>query len=507
MAILEARGIKKRFGGVIALAGTDLVCEKGRITGLLGANGSGKSTISKVITGVYSADAGDVIYEGKKVSFKNPLDAKHAGIAMVFQTLSLTPDQKVWENIVLGMEKKKGIFLDNADARRISKEILDKLYPGLDIERTVASLSPGERQIVEIAKALSEDPKVLILDEPTAALEKEQVDSLFSYLRELKKRDVAMIFTSHRMNEVMEICDEAIVFRAGENVGALNFDYDEKDPNRIIELITGEQAEDQKRKEYHDLPDDYILELDHFKYGNILEAELKLKKHEVLGIGGLAGQGQEELLNVIAGAIPDARATATVAGKKIHLNSPTTAIRNGIVLVPGDRALEGLFIKSSIYTNTIVPKLALKKQPLLTPRKKYRAEAEEIVKRLKVVTSGIDNPVGNLSGGNQQKVVVGKWLPLDMNVILLADPAKGVDVPAKRDMYALIEQLARENDIGVILYASDNDELISYCDRVVMMYEGKVNCELEKEEITEHNLVSGALCILKNNKAEKEAEE
>ena len=265
MAILEAKGIKKRFSGVIALAGTDLVCEKGRITGLLGANGSGKSTISKIITGVYTADAGEITYEGKKVSFKNPLEAKHAGIAMVFQTLSLTPDQKVWQNIVLGMEKRKGIFLDNADARRISREILDKLYPQLDIERTVGSLSPGERQIVEIAKALSEDPKVLILDEPTAALEQEQVQSLFNYLRELKKRDIAMIFTSHRMNEVMEICDDVIVFRAGENVGELNFNYDKKDPNRIIELITGEQAEDQHRKSYSDLQDEYILELDHFK--------------------------------------------------------------------------------------------------------------------------------------------------------------------------------------------------------------------------------------------------
>ena len=209
------------------------------------------------------------------------------------------------------------------------------------------------------------------------------------------------------------------------------------------------------------------------------------------------------LLSVIAGAVPDAKATATVAGKKIRLNSPTTAVRNGIVLVPGDRALEGLFIKNSIYTNIIFPKLALKRQPLLTPRKKYRAESQEIVKRLKIVTSGIDNPVGNLSGGNQQKVVVGKWLPIDTKVLLLADPAKGVDIPAKRDMYALIEELARENEIGVILYASDNDELISYCDRVVLMYEGKITCELNKEEITEQNLVSGALCMLKGKGGEE----
>ena len=493
MAILEARGIKKRFGGVIALAGTDLSCERGRITGLLGANGSGKSTISKVITGVYSADSGEIFYDGKKVSFKNPLDAKRAGIAMVFQNLSLTPDQKVWQNIVLGMEKKKGMFLDNAAARRVAREILDKLYPQIDIEKTVSSLSPGERQIVEIAKALSEHPQVLILDEPTASLEQQQVRKLFEYLRELKKQNIAMIFTSHRMNEVTELCDDIVVFRAGENVGELNFDHDEKNPDKIIEMITGEQTVAMEKKAYKDLPDDYVLEIAPFKYGNLLEASLKLKKHEVLGIGGLAGQGQELLLRAIAGALPEAKVQATIEGKKVRLKSPTTAIRNGIVLVPGDRTLEGLFTAGSIYTNIVNPKQSLKKQPLITPKKKYRPEAKEIVDRLNIVTSGIDNPVCNLSGGNQQKVVVGKWLPFDMKVLLLADPAKGVDVPAKRDMYALIQKLADENDIGVILYASDNDELITYCERVLTMYEGRIVNELVQEEITEQNLVVAAM--------------
>ena len=493
MAILEARNIKKHFSGVIALAGTSLSCDKGRITGLLGANGSGKSTISKIITGVYSADSGDVFFEGKKVVFKNPLDAKKAGISMVFQNLSLAPDMKVWENIVLGMEKGKGIFLDNADARRISREILDQLYPKINIESKVSALSPGEKQIVEIAKALTVKPKVLILDEPTAALEQEQVRSLFRYLNQLRSQDIAMIFTSHRMNEVLEICDDIVVFRNGENVGKLDFSVDQKDPDRIVEMITGQKADQAHQKVYHDLPDEEILELKHFKYGNLLEAELKLRKHEILGIGGLAGQGQELLLSVIAGAVPDARATAVVEGKEVRLNSPKTAIRNGIVLVPGDRNLEGLFVDNSVYKNIRIPKLALKGQPLFTPDKKYRAEAEEIVKRLNIVTSSIDNPVGNLSGGNAQKVVVGKWLPFDTKVLLLADPAKGVDVIAKRDMYELVLKMAEENDLGVIVYATDNDELISYCDRVLLMFEGKFVAELNKEEITDQNLVAKSM--------------
>ena len=493
MAILEARDIKKHFTGVVALAGASLSCEEGKITGLLGANGSGKSTISKIITGVYSADSGEVFFEGKKVSFKNPLEAKLAGISMVFQNLSLAPDMKVWQNIVLGMEKRKGLFLDNADARRISKEILDQLYPYINIESKVSALSPGEKQIVEIAKALAVKPKVLILDEPTAALEQGQVRSLFRYLNQLKEQKIAMIFTSHRMNEVLEICDDVVVFRNGANVGRLDFSVDRKDPDRIVEMITGEKADHTHQKVYQDIPDENILEVKHFKYGNILEAGLRLRKHEILGIGGLAGQGQEMLLNVIAGAIPDAHATAVVGGKEVQLKSPKNAIRNGIVLVPGDRALEGLFIDNSIYKNIRIPKLALKGQPLFTPNAKYRAEAEEIVKRLNIVTSSIDNPVGNLSGGNQQKVVVGKWLPFDTKVLLLADPAKGVDVVAKRDMYELVSKMAEENDLGVIVYATDNDELISYCDRVLLMFEGKIVAELNKEEITEQNLVAKSM--------------
>ena len=493
MAILEARDIKKHFSGVIALAGTSLTCDKGRITGLLGANGSGKSTISKIITGVYSADSGEVYFEGNRVKFKNPLEAKRAGISMVFQNLSLAPDMTVWQNIVLGMEKKKGMFLDNADARKISNDILQQLYPKINIESKVSALSPGEKQIVEIAKALAVKPKVLILDEPTAALEQEQVRSLFQYLNKLREEGIAMIFTSHRMNEVLEICDEIVVFRGGENVGELNFDKDPKDPAKIVEMITGEKAGQTHQKVYQDIPDEDILEIEHFKYGNILEASLRLKKHEVLGIGGLAGQGQELLLNVIAGAIPDAHAVAKVDGKKVPLSSPTKAIREGIVLVPGDRALEGLFVDNSVYKNIRIPKLALKGQPLFTPEKKYREEAKQIVEKLNVVTSSIDNPVGNLSGGNQQKVVVGKWLPFDTKVLLLADPAKGVDVVAKRDMYELVTKMAEENDLGVIVYATDNDELINYCDRVLLMFEGRIVAELNKEEITEQNLVAKSM--------------
>jgi ribose transport system ATP-binding protein len=238
--VLEATGIRKRFGGVVALSNGNLACNAGRITGLLGANGSGKSTISKIIAGVYHADAGQIRYNDRVVRYRTPNEARQNGIAMVFQNLSLVPDLTVWQNIVLGGEQSRGPFLNDARAKETAREILDKLMPGLDLSRMLSELSPGEMQIVEIAKAIAARPKLLILDEPTAALEKAQVKSLFKFLRGLVRKKVAVVFTSHRLWEVMEICDEVTIFRNGENVAQIDFKKDGKDPERIVGDITGE---------------------------------------------------------------------------------------------------------------------------------------------------------------------------------------------------------------------------------------------------------------------------
>lgn len=494
--VLEATGIKKCFGGVVALSNGNLVCQKGRITGLLGANGSGKSTISKIITGVYCADAGEIKYEGRPVKYRNPDEAKKDGIAMVFQNLSLVADLTVWQNIVLGAEEKKGLFLNNKAAKDISKEIIEQLFPGLDINKKVYELNPGEMQIVEIAKAISAKPKMLILDEPTAALEQAQVKSLFNYMRVLAEQGVAMIFTSHRLWEVMEICDDVIIFRNGENVGYIDFQKDGKDPEKIISYITGETQKAKVERERNPVTDETVLSIKNLNYGKFLkDVSFELKKGEILGVGGLAGQGQHELMLALAGNYPAVRCNAELKGKKIKLNKPKNAIRNSILLVPGDRQLEGLFLKHSVYTNMIFPKLGLKRQPLFTPRKKYRKECEEIVKTLSIKTHSIDTVVGTLSGGNQQKVVVGKWLPFDTNVLLLADPAKGVDIGAKRDLYQYIVKQVREKKMSVILYASDNEELIEYCDRLMIMYEGQVVSILEGDDINEDTIVATSMRV------------
>jgi ribose transport system ATP-binding protein len=501
--VLEVTGIRKCFGGVVALSNGNLVCRKGKITGLLGANGSGKSTISKIITGVYSADAGEIKYNSEPVRYRNPNEARKDGIAMVFQNLSLVADLTVWQNIVLGVEEKKRLFLNNKSAKELSKGIIDKLHPGLDINKKVFELNPGEMQIVEIAKAISSQPKLLILDEPTAALEQAQVKSLFSYMQTLADQGVAMIFTSHRIWEVMEICDDVIIFRNGENVANIDFAKEGKDADRIIGYITGDTKKVRYEKNSNKATGETVLSIKGMNYGKFLkDVSFELKKGEILGIGGLAGQGQHELMLALAGNYSDVRCNAEINGKKIKLTKPVNVIRNSMLLVPGDRQLEGLFLKDSLYTNVIYPKLGLKGQPLFTPTRKYRTECEWIVETLSIKAHDIDTTVGTLSGGNQQKVVVGKWLPFDINVLLLADPAKGVDVGAKGDLYQYIINQVREQKTSVILYASDNEELIQYCDRILIMYEGQIVDTLEGDGISEDAVIAASMRVNRTRGAE-----
>ncbi len=496
MKVLEASGIRKCFGGVVALANGNFSCQAGRITGLLGANGSGKSTLSKIIAGVYRADAGEIRFLDRAVQYRNPNEARKAGIAMVFQNLSLVPDLRVWQNIVLGAETRRGPFLDDRQARRVSQEIVDQLLPGLDIHKLACELNPGEMQIVEIAKAISADPRLLILDEPTAALEKAEVKSLFRFMRSLAERGVAINFTSHRLWEVMEICDEVTIFRNGANVGSIDFAVDGRDPEKIVSCITGVAQKASAAKPARPPSPEIALKVEGLSYGDALkDISFELRKGEILGIGGLAGQGQHELLLALAGCYPGVDCLAEADGKRVRLNRPANAIRNSILLVPGDRELEGLFMKHSVFNNMIFPKLGLARQPVFTPRKQYWAECEAAIDLLSIKAHSLDMPVRALSGGNQQKIVVGRWLSFDAKVLLLADPAKGVDIGAKRDLYRYIADQVREKRVSVILYASDIEELVECCDRLLVMYEGQVIATLEGDDINEETIISTSMKV------------
>ncbi len=496
MKVLEAVGIRKHFGGVVALSNGNLLCEAGRITGLLGANGSGKSTMSKIIAGVYGADAGELRYQGRTVRHRSPSEARRHGIAMVYQNLSLVADLPVWQNIVLGGEKARGPFLNDEQAKDRAKEIVDQLLPGLDIRRMVYELNPGQMQIVEVAKAISAAPRLLILDEPTAALEQAQVRSLFRYMRALAERGAALVFTSHRLWEVMEICDQVTIFRNGENVASIDFARDGKDPQKIVNAITGEALRTAPVRGRGGAGGEVVFAVRDLNLGTTLKnLSFELRRGEILGIGGLAGQGQHELMLALAGGYAGLECRAELAGRRIRLNRPAQAIRNRVLLVPGDRQLEGLFLNHSLFTNMVFPKLGLPHQPLFTPQRKYRRECAQAIEVLSIKTPGLETPVSALSGGNQQKVVVGKWLSFQANVLLLADPAKGVDVGAKRDLYDYIVRQVREQSVSVILYASDNEELIQYCDRLLIMYEGQIVASLEGGEITDEAIVGTSMRV------------
>jgi ribose transport system ATP-binding protein len=494
--ILEVSGIAKSFGGVVALSNGNLLCREGRITGLLGANGSGKSTISKIIAGVYRADSGEVRYRNASVHYRNPYEARKDGIAMVYQNLSLVADLTVWQNIVLGDEDAKGPFLDNRAARKMARSLVEQLMSGLDISKMVYELTPGEMQIVEIAKALSTNPRLLILDEPTSALERAEVKSLFAFMRSLAQKGVSIIFTSHRLWEVIEICDDLTIFRNGANVASMDFDIDKKDTDRIIGYITGETQKAAYVKVCNEICGETMLSVKGLDYPPSLKnISFEVRKGEILGIGGLAGQGQRELMLALAGNYPGMCCEATIKGKKVDLTRPANAIRNNMFLVPGNRELEGLFLRHTLYTNLVFPQMAKRSEPLFTPTARLRRECDKVIDVLAIVAHGLDAPVATLSGGNQQKVVVGKWFPYEINVLLLADPAKGVDVGAKRDLYDYIVKRVHDEGMSVILYASDTEELVEYADRILIMYEGQVVSTLEGDNINEDRIITASMRV------------
>lgn len=500
----EAVSIRKTFGGVVALRNGRIAIRRGKTCGLLGANGSGKTTLSKIICGMHQPTAGDLYLNGERVVVKSPTDALSKGIAMVHQHLSLIPELTVWQNIGLGHEElTRAGFLKNRSAMELAEATLGRLEKGIDFSTNVSSLSPAKRQLVEIAKVLTQDPKLLILDEPTAALEQEEVERLFTVIRELRSRGVAIVFTSHRMWEVLDICDYVTVFRNGDFVGDVDFAVEGKDERRIIELITGADkdrkvvadsgsgAGDIEEKAVERLVLDRLV-LPGFENRDNDGVSFALRAGEIVGVSGLQGQGQEELLLVLAGYLRATSGGLSMNGLRLALSHPRAAIEKGIVLVPGDRNEEGLFVQHEVEFNLNFPHMVSRSGSQFVSKKASRERSMRIIKRLNIQPSAPSKLVRHLSGGNQQKVVIGKWLDLEPSVLLLSDPAKGVDVQAKQELYQTVLELARRGT-AVLLYASDNKELISACSRILVMFEGTCVEELKGENISDEYLTAHSL--------------
>lgn len=499
MKSFEAKNIRKKFGGVEALKNADFKMEGAQICGLVGANGSGKTTFARICAGLVRADNAEIFIDGTQVIINSPLDAKNLGIVLVHQNLSLIPDLSVWENINLSHEKRsKKIFPDNKYAKELAAKVLGELgLEEIPINTKVVDLSPGEKQIVEIAKALSKNPKLLILDEPTAPLEYYQVEKLFKKVRELKERGISVIFISHRLWEITELCDIVYMFRNGETVGKIDFSEQPRDKDLIVPFIAGPGGDtDFIKKEKRDFRSaKKVLELKNISFLNkVSDIDLDIKEGEIVGLGGLSGQGQEELLMLISGVLKPTKGKMYLDGKELILKHPMNAIRNDIFLIPGDRQKDGLFINHSIFDNVVYPRYSKKNERFNLNFKNLNQKTDDIINKMSLVPPIRSLPVGNLSGGNQQKVVFGRWLQFNSKILLLNDPAKGIDIQAKSDLYKLVNEISHEG-ASVILYATSNEELINNCDRVLIMFEGRIVEDICHEDICDERLLKSSLRV------------
>ena len=493
---LSARNIVKHYGGVMALSDGNLNVHAREVVALIGANGSGKSTMSKVINGVVVLDGGQLLLDGQPVRFTSPQAAKNVGIANVFQELSLIPQMTVAENIWLTREPLNALRMVDRKAVHSRTEELLALFEGtyktqLHPDSAVAALPPDEKQIIEILKAISSDPWLIILDEATASLDSRQVGRLFDLVAKWKEQGKAIVFVSHRMEEIFRIADKYTVLRNGRTVGAGNIrDIDEKqlvklmiEKESVLGFLRGEAKSDEKVEK------EISLEAENLTTDSLQGVSFKIRKGELVGIGGLRGQGQRHLLHSLFGDIPFS-GTIKLFNQELQFKHPREAMRSGFALVPGDRAREGLLFIRSIIDNMLLPSWRRFGLPLKV--KDARKEATQVGSSLNLKMAGLDEPVSSLSGGNAQKVVIGKWLMREPQVLLLDDPTKGVDVGTKAEFYALLIRLSEEGKT-IILYSSDEEELIGLCERVLVMHDGKIRTELSGNKLTKANLIAASL--------------
>jgi ribose transport system ATP-binding protein len=493
--LLRLEGVSKRYGGVRALVDARLECEGGRIHAVLGENGAGKSTLIKVMTGVVLPDAGSVTLGGQPLVLGSPAAAKRAGIVSVFQELSLLPDLSVADNISITDPPTRFGWIDRRAQRRIAEAALARVgVTDIHPLAPVGSLPLSRRQLVEIAKALAQNPKLLILDEATSALSAPDVAGVFRVLAELRDAGLAIVYISHRMHEIDELADDCSVYRNGRHVAT--FAAGSKGPNEVIELMIGREYQSvfPPRSRRPPRMVDPALRVRRLSWaGRLDNIDFEVQPGEIVGIGGLDGQGQRELLLALFGVLSGVTGTVEVDGKAVTLSNPrrTQLPGGGIALIPEDRKTEGLMLPMSVRDNLACAALGQFSRMGIIDEKAQRAALDRMSELLQIRTDGYDVPVSSLSGGNQQKVVLGKWLLTHPQIILLNDPTRGIDVGTKQEVYRLLRGLADEGR-AIVFYSTDYDELIGCSDRVLVLYEGAIVRTLEGAALTERNLVASS---------------
>ncbi|MDD4591542.1 MAG: sugar ABC transporter ATP-binding protein [Parabacteroides sp.] len=488
--ILEMKNITKRFPGVTALKNVQFSCLRGETHALLGENGAGKSTLIKLLSGNSFPTEGTIIFDGKELDAKTPHQAMEKGIAIIYQELNLVGELNAVENIFLGREHKKGPFVDFKKMKEEADQILKSMELKINMDIPISKLSVAQQQMVEIAKALSMNSKLIVMDEPTATLTSHEVSNLFKVIRRLKKEGVTIIFISHHLEETFELCDRMSVLKDGEYMGT--YEMEGMTEERIIQLMVGRELKEIYPPKNGQVSDEVVLSVRGITNEKVKDVSFDLRKGEILGISGLVGAGRTELVRAIFKADPMQSGEIYLRGSKKVLKNPRDAIQNGIALLTEDRKMQGLVLGLPIVTNITLPILNKVRKGLFINKKVENKIANDYVNSLKIATPSISAKALNLSGGNQQKVVIAKCLAANCEILILDEPTRGIDVGAKVEIYNLMKKLCKQGK-SVIMISSELPEIISMSDRILVMRDGKVNAEIIGEDMTEEIIMQYAM--------------
>ncbi|MDC7859897.1 ribose ABC transporter ATP-binding protein RbsA [Pantoea ananatis] len=489
--LLQLKGIEKSFPGVKALNGASLSVWPGRVMALVGENGAGKSTMMKVLTGIYSRDAGSLLWLGEETTFSGPKASQEAGIGIIHQELNLIPQLTVAENIFLGREFVNGLGCINWKRMYAEADaLLKRLNLRFNSHKLVGDLSIGDQQMVEIAKVLSFESKVIIMDEPTDALTDTETLSLFRVINELKAQGCGIVYISHRMKEIFEICDDVTVFRDGQFIAERA--VSDLSEESLIEMMVGRKLEDQY-PHLDEAPGDVRLKVENLSGPGVDNVSFILRKGEILGVSGLMGAGRTELMKILYGAAPRSAGQIWLSGREVVSRSPQDGLANGIVYISEDRKRDGLVLGMSVKENMSLT--ALRYFSHLGGRLRHAEEqlaVSDFIRLFNVKTPSMEQPIGLLSGGNQQKVAIARGLMTRPNVLILDEPTRGVDVGAKKEIYQLINQFKAEG-LSIILVSSEMPEVLGMSDRIVVMHEGRLSGEFTREHATQESLMAAAV--------------
>ena len=490
------RGISKHFPGVQALAGVDFDVVSGEVHALVGHNGAGKSTLIKILTGAYARDGGDIVLDGSSVTFGTPSAAQRAGVTAIYQEVNLVPYLTAPENIFLGREPR-GRFgrLDWNAMRRDAASIVETLGVAVDLDVPVMQLGVAVQQMIALARAVSLRARLVVMDEPTSSLDAAEVAILFGVIKRLRESGVGLVYVSHRMDENFELADRITILRGGKLVATLV--TAETTPLDVVALMLGRRAEDVRASGVTafseadvDLDRKTVLEIDHLTRGRMPDdVDLRVRRGEIVGLAGLLGSGRTELARTIFGADPADEGEIKVNGERVRVRSPHDAVRAGIGLVSEDRKIEGIVPALSVRDNILLAALPMFARFGLLERRRQERVVDELIRRLDIKTPSAATPVRNLSGGNQQKVILARWLCRRPAVLILDEPTRGIDVGAKLEIQRLIDELARDEGMGIIMISSELEEVIEGCDRVAVMKDGRKLGEFDRAEASEERVM------------------